>query len=282
VTRKLVDKHLVGFVGRHGHFFLIPWRDHTLIGTTDKEYVGAPDEWRVTRTAIEELLDEVNAAYGGPKLGYGDVVHAYGGLRPLVEDQTKGVYESSRKYEIHDNAADGLEGLLTVEGGKYTTSRNLAEKTLTMVARKLGRDLGKCETAHKRLDGCAIDDVEAFVAEQRRTNADFDGKTVDWMARQYGTDAGRVLGLARKDPSLATVLDADGELGAQIAWAVREELARTLEDVMMRRTGLGTLGLPSDDKLAAIADLTARELRWDDARKSQEIAGIRRALTLPE
>lgn len=281
VTRKLVDEHLVGFVGRHGHFFLIPWRGHTLIGTTDKEYVGDPDAWRVTRAAIEELLAEVNAAYGGPTLGYGDVLHAYGGLRPLVEDQTKGVYESSRRYEIHDNAAEGLEGLLTVEGGKYTTSRNLAEKTLTMVARKLGRDLGKCGTAHRRLDGCEIDDVDAFIAEQQRANADFDGKTVDWMARQYGTDAGRVLGLARRDRSLAGVLDADGELGAQIAWAVREEMARTLEDVMMRRTGLGTLGLPSDQALAAIADLAARELRWDDARKADEIAIIRRALTLP-
>lgn len=282
VTRKLVDDHLVGFVGKGGgHFFLIPWRGHTLIGTTDKEYVGDPDQWRVTRAAIEELLDEVNGTYGGPRLGYGDVLHAYGGLRPLVEDQTKGVYESSRKYEIHDNAADGLEGLLTVEGGKYTTSRNLAEKTLTMVAAKLGRELGKCQTGKRRLDGCEIDDVEAFVAEQRRAHADFDGTTVEWLARQYGTEAGRVLDLARQDRALGAPLDGDGEIAAQATWAVREELARTLEDVMLRRTGLGTLGMPAEATLAQVADVTARELGWDDARKADEIARVRRALTLP-
>ncbi len=283
VTRKLVDRHMVACVGKSGgHFFLYPWRGHTLIGTTDKEYVGNPDDYRVTRAAIEELLDEVNSAFGHEPITYADVEHAYGGLRPLVEDQTKGVYESSRKYEIHDNGEDGFDGLLTVEGGKYTTSRNLAETAMKRIGAKLGRELAACETDKRRLDGCEIDDVEAFVAAAQQAYGDFPAATVDWLARQYGTEHARVLELARAEPALATALDADGEILAQAAYAVREEMARTLADVVLRRTGLGTLGWPGDDAIAKIADVAARELGWDEARKAREMAQVRAMLTLPQ
>lgn len=282
ITKPLVDKHLVGFAGKHGgHFFLIPWRGHTLIGTTDKEYIGDPDQYRVTREAIEELLAEVNDVLGRPTLTYDDVVHAYGGLRPLVEDQTKSVYESSRRYEIHDNGEDGLNGMLTVEGGKYTTSRNLAETAMKMVEEKLGRPAGTCETADRRLVGCEIDDVDVFVEKARRDNPDFDAKTIEWLARHYGTELDRVLAIARQDPLLARPLDGDGEIAAQVVYAVRAEMARTLEDIVVRRTGVGTLGFPGDEVLDTVATIAARELGWDEARRQSELGRVRAALTLP-
>jgi len=100
------------------HFFLIPWRNHTLIGTTDKPFNGNPNDYRVTRESIMELIDEVNSSFGDGKLSYADVKHTYGGLRPLVEKETSETYSSSRKYEIYDNKNDGIDGLVTVEGGK--------------------------------------------------------------------------------------------------------------------------------------------------------------------
>jgi glycerol-3-phosphate dehydrogenase len=283
ITRKLVREHLVGFAGtRGGHFFLVPWRDHTLIGTTDKEYVGDPDDWRVTREAVDELLAEVNAVLGRQELRYEDVVHAYGGLRPLVDDQSKSVYASSRKYEIHDNGEDGLNGLLTVEGGKYTTSRNLAEAAMKKVEVKLGRAPAPCETASRRLEGCDIDDVEAFVEAAISEHPDFAAKTIDWLARHYGTEYRAVLQLARDDRALAGTLDQDGEIGAQVAYAVRAEMARTLDDVVFRRTGLGTLGHPGDAALEAAAAIAARELGWDAARTAGELACVQAGLRLPE
>ena len=283
VTRPLVREHLLGFAGkRRGHFFLIPWRGHTLVGTTDKEYVGSPDEWRVTREAVDELLAEVNAVLGPDVVRREDVVHAFGGLRPLVDDPGKGVYESSRKYEVHDNGEDGLNGLLTVEGGKYTTSRNLAEAAMRLVEVKLGRTPVPCETAHRRLVGCGIDDVEAFVAQAQAVHPAFDPRSVDWIARHYGTDYGRVLALAAQEPALARPLDADGELGAQVAYAVRHELAYTLEDIVLRRTGLGTLGDPGAEALEAAATIAARELGWDDARTARELSSVRASWKLPD
>ena len=85
----------------------------------------------MTRNSIEELIHEVNASFDGLHLTLDDVLYSYGGLRPLVGNRRKETYRSSRRYEIHDNALDGITGLLTVEGGKWTTSRRLAEKRLT-------------------------------------------------------------------------------------------------------------------------------------------------------
>jgi glycerol-3-phosphate dehydrogenase len=273
----------VACIGKSGgHFFVIPWRGHTLIGTTDKEYIGDPDAYRVTKPAVMELIDEVNSGFGREPIEYKDVLHAYGGMRPLVEDQTKGVYESSRKYEIYDNGKDGFEGLLTVEGGKYTTSRNLAENAMKIVAVKLNKDLGKCGTHAKRLAGCEIDDIDRFIQKAKQDNKDFDEKTVDWLARHYGTDFGLVLDLARKDKALAEPLDADGELAAQVVHAVREEMALTLKDVILRRTGIGTLGNPGDEVIKKVAAIVARELGWDDARRAKEISLARETLTLPQ
>jgi len=282
ITRKLVNDHMVSRNTKSGgRFFLLPWRGHTLIGITDKEYVGDPDDYRVTRAAIEELLADVNAGFGAGPLRYEDVVYAYGGLRPLVEDQTRGTYESSRKYEIYDNAREGVEGLITVAGGKYTTSRSLAENAMHMAAGKLGRPLGKCTTATRHLAGCEINDMTAFVDGIKTENRDFEERTLDWLARHYGTEAQQVIALARADKSLAEPLDADGEIPAQVLYAIREEMALTLADIFLRRTGLGTLGDPGDEVTTKVANLTAAELGWSEERKAKELSHLQQALRIP-
>jgi len=282
ITRRLVGHHMVACTSTRGKgFFLLPWRGHTLIGLTDKEYVGDPDDFNVTRAAIEELLEDVNDRSGVEPLRYEDVLYTYGGLRPLVENQTKGTRESSRRYEIYDNGKNGLEGLITVVGGKYTTSRGLAESVMKMVARKLGRDLGKCVTAKRYLAGCEIKDINAFVDGVKSENKDFEERTLDWLGRHYGTEYQGVIDLARADKSLAEPLDQDGEIAAQVVYATREEMALTLKDIFLRRTGLGTLGDPGDDVLNKVADLAMSELGWDSDRKDQEIRQVKQALQVP-
>ncbi|MCX7678442.1 MAG: glycerol-3-phosphate dehydrogenase/oxidase [Spirochaetes bacterium] len=284
ITRKLVNSHIVTGPTKDGkHFFVIPWRDHSLIGTTDKEYVGSPDEWRVTKKSIEELLDTVNENFGNfETIRYGDVLYAYGGLRPLVEDQTKDVYESSRKYEIYDNAKDGLENLITVEGGKYTTSRNLAVSVMKVVAKKIKKPIGKSISHSQYLAGCEITDIEAFVEKSISENSDFPPRTVDYLARIYGTELPNVLAIARSNKGLAQPLNRDGEMLAQVMYAVRNEMAKTLKDIVLRRTGIATLGNPGDEVLAKVARIAAKELKWDASRQAKELAETKRALEVPK
>jgi len=284
VTKKLLNKHMIGNMAETGrHFFVIPWRNHTLIGTTDKEYIGDPDEYKVTKESIMELLDEVNSAFGnGDPIKYEDILHTYGGLRPLVEEQTEDVYKTSRKYEIYDNAQDGLDGLITVEGGKYTTSRGLAENVMKMVGNKINGKFGKCVTDKQYLAGCEIKDIEKFILDIQKENADFDAHTIEYLGRNYGTEYSEILKIARSDKSLAEPLNEDGEMLAQVIYAIREESALTLKDIMVRRTGIGTLGDPGDEVIGKVADLAAKELGWDASRIEKEKATIKETLKIPD
>lgn len=284
ITKKLVRNHMVASVSPDGrHCFLIPWRGHTLIGTTDKEYAGDPDAYAVTKASVLELLDEVNSSFDlHDPLHYEDAWYVYGGLRPLVEKQTKEVYRSSRKYEIHDNAQDGIDGMITVEGGKYTTSRKLADKVVKMAAKKLNRNVGACITGGQYLAGCEIKNIDGFLEAIASGNKDIDGKTMKALGTYYGTEYSNVLALARSDRNLAEPLNGDGEIPAQALFGVRHEMARTLADVLFRRTGIGTLGKPGDAVLARVADIVAQELQWDSDRKKKELFGIGNAYRVHE
>lgn len=279
----LSGRYVVGSMTPSGrHFFLIPWREHTLIGTTDKPFTGNPDEYQVTRQSINELIAEVNASFGDGTLSFADIRHTFGGLRPLVEDQTEETYVCSRRYEIFDNAEEGLNGLITVEGGKYTTSRKLAENCLKTVAVKLSRPLGKSITDKKHLSGCSIPDMNTFLFAIQRDNRDFARHTLEYLSRNYGTEHAAILKLAREDAAQAETVNADGEILAQVTYAVRHEMARTLSDIVMRRTGIGTIGYPGGEVLQKVATLAARELNWDAGKVEQEISATTNLLKLPE
>ncbi|MEN6448620.1 MAG: glycerol-3-phosphate dehydrogenase/oxidase [Syntrophaceae bacterium] len=284
ITKKelIRDSHVVGSMTAKGrHFFLIPWRGHTLIGTTDKKYTGNPDDYRVTKASILELIDEVNASFGDGSLCYEDVQYAYGGLRPLVEEQTAETYTSSRRYEIYDNATDGLDGLITVEGGKYTTSRNLAENTLNLVREKTGWAMGQSVSGRRYLQGSRIRDVEAFVTQAKRDHPDFAPDTMEYLARNYGTEYGKIVSLARQDRDLSEVVTHDGEILAEVVHAVRDEMALTLPDIVLRRTGIGTLGNPGGEVLEKVAHQAGHELGWNQDRVARELADTLSILRVP-
>jgi glycerol-3-phosphate dehydrogenase len=274
IVRNLVGNQAVG------HFFLIPWRNYSLIGTTDKEYPGTPDDYHVTGKSIQELLDTVNRDFGNDNpIRYGDVLYAYGGLRPLLGSGGD-IHTITRKYEIYDHADEGLPGLITAEGGKYTTSRNLAQNVLKAAEKRLGK-LQPCLTHKKRLVGSEIDDMEGFIEAVKRENRDFSEKTVVYLGRNYGTEYDRVLKMARQDQALADVLNDDGEILAQAVYAAREEMARTLADVVLRRTGICTLGHPGKEILNKVAAAVARELKWDGERTEREVEEVEKILKVP-
>jgi glycerol-3-phosphate dehydrogenase len=183
ITRQLTkEDSIVGAITPGGrHCFLIPWRGHTLIGTTDKPYRGHPDDYRVTRSSIEELIHEVNGSFNGLNLTLDDVLYSYGGLRPLVESRTKETYRSSRRYEIHDNALDGMPGLLTVEGGKWTTSRRLAEKAVDRLREKGGFSVAPSLSGRRYLKSCEIKDLNNFLNQMGEEFPDFSENTIDCL-----------------------------------------------------------------------------------------------------
>ena len=274
ITKKIAGHHVVSLQKDDGgHMMIMPWREHSLIGTTDKEFFGDPDDYRVSMESIDEIIENVNT-YFGRKISREDIIHAYGGLRPLVDDQTKGSYETSRKYEVYDNAVDGIGGMITVEGGKYTTSRSLAREVLNMISAKLNRTLADSVSDNLYLSGCEIRDMKQFMIRQHLNYKDFSRNTVEYVSRNYGTESQVVFRLARSNPRFAEVVTHDGEILAEVVYAIQYESAKTLRDIMLRRTGIGTLGNPGQAVIDKVAALAAGMMGWSDKRKEEEIASF--------
>ena len=280
ITKKIAGQHVVSIQKADGgHMMIMPWRDHSLIGTTDKEFMGDPDEYRVSMESIDEIINNVNTNYGR-KISREDIVHAYGGLRPLVDDETKGSYETSRKYEVYDNAFDGIEGMITVEGGKYTTSRSLAREVLKLISAKLDRTLSDPVSDNLYLSGCEIRDMKQFMIRQHLNYREFSRNTVEYVSRNYGTESQVVFRIARSNPRFAEVVSHDGEILAEVVYAIQYESAKTLRDIMLRRTGIGTLGNPGKTVIEKIASLAAGMMGWSEKRKEEEISSLMKVYDL--
>ena len=284
VTKKLVDKYIfTGETSNGKHFFLVPYRNHTLIGTTDKEYIGKPDDYKVTKKAITELLNDVNQSFGeNEKIAYKDILYAYGGLRPLVEDQTEDVYNASRKFEITGEKKNGIIGLITVEGGKFTTSRLLAEKAIDKVLKILDLPKKRSVSKEQYLSTSSIKNFNKFIEEKQKQYLDFLPKQIEYLVRSYGTEIDNIFSVTGVNKELLEPLNEDGENLAQVLFAIHNEMARTLADILLRRTGIALLGHPGKATIEKVSKLAAKELGWNEQKRKEEIYKMEEILKIPE
>ena len=234
--------------------FALPWYGRTLIGTTDNDYEGDIDHPRPGGEDVTYLLEAVNEFFGA-SLGVGDLVGAYAGVRPLIAtgDPKKSV-DISRKAELYETSS----GMLTITGGKLTTWRRMAKQTVDRLVEREGRE-APCHTAEIPLGMEARpDDLEApdVVGEE----------ALEQLAFRYGHAARKVLALAREDAKLAEpIVLGRPDLLAEAVIAARHEQARTVADVLLRRTRLGLLAAPQLRDAAparAVAAALGGELGW--------------------
>lgn len=285
VTRPLTAGHAIvlptqrgnqGMIGRGGrHIFVIPWREHSLIGTTYGPFNGDLDDVRTSEDDIAALIEDVNGAFGAPILDRSDVLYAYAGLYPLVADVVNPlVYQGTGKYQIVDHSrADGVEGMVSVFGAKFTTARLLAERAMTVIACKLKRNLGKCQTRETALVAGAVGNLEDYrKAKKREYGHRLPEVIIDHLITNYGANLDRVVRLVNSDPALGRrVVPQQNVIVAEIRHAVEHEMAMHLEDFVFRRTGLGTLGNPGREVLVRCADMMGNLLGWDYKAREAEI-----------
>lgn len=262
------------------HFFILPWRGRSLIGTTNVPYAGDPAAVAPTPQDIADFVAEINAAYPAVGLAPAAVEHAIAGLYPLIDTEIRAeVYQGASKVEIHDHRKDGIEGLLTVIGAKYTTARSLAAQAIDRVFQKLGRTPPPARTAETPVAGGRIERVRAAIAEAVRRDAAGPGlgeEVARELVQCYGADYPAVLALVAADRDDGRrVAPARPTIRAMVRHAAREEMALRLADVVFRRTGLGTIGHPGEDCLRDCAAIMAAELGWDERRTAEEIAATR-------
>jgi glycerol-3-phosphate dehydrogenase len=257
-------------------FFIVPWNGLYLIGTTDVRYAGGLDNVIATDWEIDLLLAETNRLLPTAGLTRADVRYTYAGVRPLPYAPGEVEGSITRRHIIRDHGAHGGPlGLLSIIGGKLTTYRELAEHVVDVVLDQLGRPRIGSQTANLPLPGgrFAVPQTEFQEAFARETS--LSPQSAAHLLRVYGSRASEVLAMATT-PAPREVFDpSSGAIAAEVVWGFQEEGARTLTDVIARRTmvGLGPdVGIGADATAARVAQ---EVLGWDKARADAEVAAYR-------
>ena len=269
-------KKLEGIVSRGGrHCFIIPWRDRSLIGTTNVPFTGSLDEVRVTATDITDFLDDINSALPGLHLTPGDVHYSFCGLYPLIaKDVQTDTYQGTGEYQVIDHQQQGVQGMLTVLGAKYTTARWVAEKGMDLAMNKLGYAGSRCQTASRQLVEGAIGSLRDFQEDCRRQYGhELPQGMLEELCRNHGLALHRLIAAGRQHNLLQPVAGSD-ILAIEIDHAIREEMAVTLDDLVFRRTGLGTIGRPDAAALEYCASRMASALGWSEDESKQQLAAV--------
>ena len=252
-------------------YFIVPWNDLFLIGTTDQRYEGDLDAVEASEEEVDYLIAETNRVIPEARLGRESIVYTYAGVRPLPYAEEGEEGSVPRGHVVKDHAPE-LEGLLSVIGGKLTTYRALAEDVVDAALAKIDRPKAfPCRTAEEPLPGAEAEDIEQFQQEFAE-GSELPRPVADRLSHLYGTRATEVAERARAEPRLAEEIDSVTRMiGAEVVHALEAELATTLEDVLLRRTmtGLGqTLGIGPDVAAAALV--------WGEERAHAEVEAYRR------
>jgi glycerol-3-phosphate dehydrogenase len=245
--------------------FVLPWLGRTLVGTTDNDYEGSLEHVPASEEDVAYLLEAVNA-YFGTAIGAGDLTGAYAGVRPLIStgDPKKSV-DISRRAELYETSS----GLVTITGGKFTTWRRMAKSAVDRIVEREGRE-APCRTHEIPIgqpeDPAALPEVPGVDQGSR-----------EHLASRYGHAARDVLRLAAAAPQLSARISPElPDITAEAAFSVGHEQARSLADVLLRRTRVGlldarNLAAPDSEGARRAARAVAGEMGWDDARVEREL-----------
>lgn len=254
VTRPLVENVALGLTRGGPLLCIAPWRHVSLVGTLHLPYEGEPDALETKEEDVRCLLDGVNRAYPKAELVRTDVRLVHRGLLPAVPNGQELTLVKS--YTIEET----LEGLLSIVGVKYTTARDVAEKTVDRVLSRLGKPEIASRSATTPVVG---GEFESFADLARSV-----GKP--HLAYNYGTLSREVLAIS--DP--APLCDSSPVTGAEVRYAVREEMALDLASVVLRRTELGSAGHPGRAALERAAAIMGEELSWREDKRGLELEAV--------
>jgi glycerol-3-phosphate dehydrogenase len=254
--------------------FVIPWRDFSLVGTTDTEFDGDPERAWATRDEVTYLLAAVAKALPDRRVAVEHVAYTYAGVRPLSFETEASASKVSRQHKVIAEGPDGR--IISVTGTKLTCFRSLAEQVGDRAMRLLGRRVAS-RTARLALDGTDAETgtIEARVwmdVSEEMAATGLPRETLERLVETYGRGYLRVLDLARKlSDGTERLCPQNPEIVAQLHHAVSDELAISLQDVLLRRTGIGQSRCQGLDCAAAIGARMGELLGWSSRRLDAEL-----------
>ncbi len=277
VVPEILSDHAVLVTTRKDNrvIFVIPWRGYSLVGTTDLDDPENPDKTHPTEEEIQYLIEEASRVFPGAHWDRKGVVAAFAGLRPLAWDESGHASAVSREDNI---LREG--NLLTIVGGKLTTYHAMARKALRQTLDILGKK--ERVVISDKLPGTPEKPWESFsneVIPQWISKYAINQSQAAHIAHLYGQRGEAVLSLLSKDPSLREPLHlVRPELSAQVIFAVQEEKAVHLEDVLLRRLEIGYSLQRWGEASEKASRLMAGLLKWDETTRQKELERYRQML----
>jgi glycerol-3-phosphate dehydrogenase len=248
--------------------FTMPHENETIIGTTDDDYYGDPDDLEATNDEVEYLLE--GAASLVPDVRRARISRAWCGLRTTIYAYGPNEDALSREHQLHDGAAHGAAGLLSIVGGKLASYRAQSEEATDRIVELLGRPPVPCRTHEEPLPGGdEVPDPEVLAREWPVA-----APVAARLVYRHGSRAREILQLLEEDPRLGLVLCRDEAiLAAEVVHCVRHELVRRLQD-LRRRCRLGVGACAGVDCARTAAQLAGRELGWGADRIRAELGDL--------
>jgi glycerol-3-phosphate dehydrogenase len=250
--------------------FIIPWGDKWIVGTTDTPYEGDRAEPFATREDVQYILDQANRVLE-PKLKAEEIIGVYAGLRPLVaNNKSATTTKLSREHTVDRPAA----GFVSIAGGKYTTYRVMGKDVVDRAVIELRKLTQNSVTEKLPLVGAdgyfALEQQKERIAQE----SGLDVETVTHLLNRHGSLISEILELIEEQPKLATKLDADlPYIKAEIVYAASYEGARSVDDVISRRTRLSFEAVNHGVHLAdEVAALMSPVLGWSAKERKASIA----------
>jgi len=256
--------------------FVVPWGEFTYIGTTDTDYDGPIDDPQCTPEDIAYLLGAMNDAMT-VELTEADILGTWAGLRPLVRDAgSERTADLSRRHRVSPSTS----GVVTVTGGKLTTYREMAADTIDLVLEQvLGAKAVERVAKHSRTRRLPLRGAEGYteVLAAADNTPGVPATLVDHLANRYGGEARALLAMIERDADLAEPLVPGlPYVRAEAVYAVRYEMARSVDDILSRRTRARLLGRDASAAAApAVAALVAADLGWDEAEQDRQVKAFR-------
>jgi glycerol-3-phosphate dehydrogenase len=250
--------------------FVVPWQEYSLIGTLHLPAERQMPRPVVSATALQTLLAAVNHAWPAANLSLEDVRHVQAGFLPAHDySDQDGQVQLVRDSRVFDHQAlDGVSGLITVAGVKYTTARHTAEQVVDIASRRVTGQVLPCRTHTVPV----APHIQNWPSKQ---DNGLERPAMRHLQANYGVRYTQVLDYVAPVYELDCPVDDDSPvLGGEVVHAVRQEMALRLSDAVCRRTVLGAAGLPSEAALHRCAALMGAELGWSERRKAEEIEAV--------
>jgi len=280
--RPLVETHAIGGPAAGRLLFIAPWRGHAIVGTSHDSFHGSAGTLTVKREDVARFLDQVHRAFPGAGLQISDISLVHRGLLPASSGN--GSNTLLKTSQVRDHRLDGVSGLVSVLGVRYTTARATAQRAVDTVFRVLGKTPPPCRTAVTPLVGGETSDTRALLRDAVAVAPPHVTKvTAERLVRSYGTAYHQLLDQLKSQPADARQLGTNCDVTpGEVRHAVRAEMAMTLEDAVLRRTEIASAGHPGHDALQLAAAVMAEELGWSAARTEQEMANTGAALRIAD